>query len=272
MSGWVTLTPRDTLPVGLELDGFDPAACAERSHLDIASTPLWCGVRTRALGDLFRIDGEYSDQVRIAGPLGGVDGVGASMSGGALVVEGHVGNRAGAGMTGGRLIIEGDVGDDAAIGMRGGFVQVTGTAGDRLAAGFPGASKGMSGGEVLVGGAAGSDVAARLRRGLVVVGDRVGPVAARDMIAGTLVVCGATGVGAGARNKRGSIIALGGGVVPPTYRYACTYEPPFVRLLLIYLQRQRGLVIPRAWIDGRYRRYCGDAGRPGRGEFLELVP
>jgi formylmethanofuran dehydrogenase subunit C len=83
------------------------------------------------------------------------------------------------------------------------------------------------------------------------------------------VVFGRTGAGAGRGSKRGSIVSLGGIDVPVTYWLACTYEPPHVRLLLTYLRRRYGLKIDDRMIDGRYRRHCGDAGNPERGEILE---
>jgi len=90
------------------------------------------------------------------------------------------------------------------------------------------------------------------------------------MIAGTLVVLGHTGDAPGRGNKRGSIIAAGGIEVPATYRYACTYQPPHTRLTLVYLRRRYGLAIDDRLTDGRYQRYCGDAGDPGKGEILVL--
>ena len=139
---------------------------------------------------------------------------------------------------------------------------IDGDAGRRVAAG-------MTGGEIIVMGSAGADAATRARRGLVVVGGTAGAGAARSMTAGTLVVFGRTGARPGLGSKRGTIVALGGIDVPVTYWLACTFEPPHVRLLLTYLHRRYGLVVNERMVSGRYRRYCGDAGNPGRGEILE---
>jgi formylmethanofuran dehydrogenase subunit C len=132
-----------------------------------------------------------------------------------------------------------------------------------------GVAAGMAGGELLIDGDAGRGVAQAMTGGLVVVGGDVGVDAARGMIAGTLVVGGRTGDQPGRGSKRGSIVALGGIEVPVTYWYACTYEPPYVRLLLMYLRKRYGLAIDDRMITGRYRRHCGDAGNPDRGEILE---
>jgi formylmethanofuran dehydrogenase subunit C len=129
----------------------------------------------------------------------------------------------------------------------------------------------MTGGEIIVAGRAGDDAAARARRGLVVVGGSTGAFAGRAMVAGTLLVFGRVGPSPGEGNKRGSLVCLGGVSVPATYRLACTYEPPFVRVLMTYLARRHGLAIDPQARDGLYRRYCGDAAGPAKGEILERV-
>jgi formylmethanofuran dehydrogenase subunit C len=129
----------------------------------------------------------------------------------------------------------------------------------------------MTGGEIVVAGSAGAEAAARTRRGLVVVGGDVGERAARSMIAGTLVVLGRTGSRPGRQSKRGSIIAIGEIAVPPTYQYACTFRPAFVRFLMTYPNRQYGLEIDERVVDGDYRCFRGDAGDPGKGEILQWV-
>jgi formylmethanofuran dehydrogenase subunit C len=204
------------------------------------------------VGDLFDVHGGESSHLELNGDLSLVDHVGAGMMGGELVVRGHVG-------------------DDAGMAMSGGVLRVQGSAGHRLGGGLPGASKGMTGGEIVVVGSVGDDVAARMRRGLVVVGGSAGAAAGRAMIAGTLVVFGTVGGDPAEGNKRGSLIALGDIRVPPSYRYACTYEPPFVRLLMTHLARRHGLPVEARVRDGLYRRYCGDAAGPGKGEILTLV-
>ena len=47
---------------------------------------------------------------------------------------------------------------------------------------------------------------------------------------------------------------------------------PHVRLALTYLGRRYGLSIYARLVDGRYRRYCGDAGTVAKGEILEWLP
>jgi len=272
MSEHVTLTWRGALDGALEVEGVAGDRFAMLSAGEIAALPVWLGARTARLGDFFDVTGERSSTIRVVGDVSYVNGLGAGMSAGELTIDGDAGARVGARMTGGRVDVLGNAGDDAGMAMGGGVLNVRGRAGDRLGAAAPGASKGMTGGEIVVAGSVGADAGARARRGLIVVVGDVGGDAARATIAGTLVVFGRTGPEPGRASKRGTIIALGAIVPPATYWYACTYQPPHVRLTLVYLRRQYGLAVDSRMLEGRYRRYCGDSGTPGRGEILELVP
>jgi len=269
VSDVVTLTLRAAPAEPLELDGLTADRTSGLSEREIAALPAWLGAREGKLGDFFDVRGARSDRVRVEGTLTNVHGLAARMAGGELVIDGDAGRRVGDGMTGGSVEARGSVGDEAGLAMAGGVLKILGSAGDRLGAATPGASKGMTGGEIIVRGSAGAEAAARARRGLVVIGGDTGGDAARAMIAGTLVVFGRTGPRPGQGSKRGSIVALGGIDVPVTYWLACTYEPPHVRLLLPYLRKRYGVDVDDRMVSGRYRRYCGDAGNPGRGEILE---
>jgi formylmethanofuran dehydrogenase subunit C len=212
----VTLSLRAPLSEPLDVEGVTADRVAGLSEREIAGLPVRLGARD--------VRGGRSVRMRVEGALAQVNGLGAGMAGGELVIDGDAGCRVAAGMTGG---------------------------------------------EIIVMGSAGAEVAARARRGLVVVAGDAGADAARAMIAGTLVVFGRTGARSGCGSRRGSIVALGGIDVPVAYWCACTYEPPHVRLMLTYLRRRYGLRVDERMVSGRYRRYCGDAGNPGRGEILE---
>jgi formylmethanofuran dehydrogenase subunit C len=271
VSETVTLTLRVSFEGSLDVDGLTADRCAALAEREIASLPAWLGRRRASVGDFFDVKGERSTRLRIEGALSRVDGIGSGAADGELLIDGDAGRRVGAAMTGGAIEVRGSAGDEAGLAMAGGMLRISGSVGDRVGAASPGASKGMTGGEILVGGSAGAEAAARMRRGLIVVSGDVGAFAARDVIAGTLIVFGRTGTAPGRGNKRGSIIAVDRIPVPDTYRYACTFEPPHVRLTMVYLRRRYGLRIEDRTVHGRYRRYCGDAGHPGRGEILELV-
>jgi formylmethanofuran dehydrogenase subunit C len=270
VSDVITLTLR-TLPARrLEVEGLTADRLSALSALDIARLPVWSGRRQGRLGDVFDVRGERSARVRVEGPLDQVDGLGAGMTGGELSIAGGAGGDVGLGMSGGIIDVEGDVGDGAGAGMSGGLLRVSGRAGARLGGALPGWSRGMTGGEIIVRGPAGDDAAARCRRGLVVTGG-AGADAGMAMIAGTLLVLGPTGPHPGRGNRRGTILALGGILPPETYRYACTFRPPHVRVLLLHLRRRHGVAFSDEALDGRYRRFCGDLGEPGRGEILQWL-
>lgn len=240
----VTLTLRDGIA-----DRIDGSAITPGTK-DLARASCWIGRQRTTVGELFDVRGDTSDEVRIEGDLSLVDGLGA-------------------GMTSGMLRLEGNVGDEVGRAMTGGLIKINGSAGDRLGAPVPGASRGMTGGEIIVSGNVGKNTARRVRRGLIVIGGDTGPGAAHAMIAGTLLVAGKLGPGAGLWSKRGSVIALGGIEIPVTYRYACTYHPPYIPVLLRYLQRTRNFALDGRFARGRYRRWTGDVADVGKGEILE---
>ena len=271
MSDVVSLRLRAPMAERIELDGVTPDRLAILDEAAIASLPIWIGRRTEKLGDVFDVQGGHAPRVRVEGDLRLVDGLAAGTASGEMLIDGPVGRRVAAGMTGGWIDVRGDAGDDAGLAMSGGALRIVGNAGDRVGGVSAGASKGMSGGEIVVNGTAGSDAGARMRRGLLVVTGDVGDEAARATIAGTLVAFGRVGAHPGRGSKRGSIVALGGLDVPETYQYACTYQPVYIRLLLTYLRRRYGLSVEDAALNGRFRRYCGDAGGIGKAEILQLV-
>ncbi len=110
-----------------------------------------------------------------------------------------------------------------------------------------------------------------MRRGILVVRGSAGRGTARGAIAGTVVLFGNAGPGAGRFMKRASIVTLGPLERPASFRYACTYRPPHVALLLRYLRARYGLAIADRLITGRYARYAGDMAELGRGEILQWV-
>jgi hypothetical protein len=89
------------------------------------------------------------------------------------------------------------------------------------------------------------------------------------MIAGNIVILGVAGPDAGLWSKRGSVAALGGITPPASYRYACTYHPIHLRVMLLRLQTRYGLRIRKRQVSGLYHRYSGDMAELGKGEILE---
>jgi formylmethanofuran dehydrogenase subunit C len=220
---------------------------------ELARRPLQLDGKSGAVGDLFDLSGRAGGQIRFEGDLRRAD-------------------RLAAGLAEGSVVVEGSVGDDVALGMSGGSVTVRGNAGARAGAASPEARRGMTGGELVILRNAGPEAGARMRRGLLAIGGHAGPFAGATMIAGTVVIMGKADEGAGLWSKRGSIVALGGISIPPTYRYACSYQPTVLRLALARLRDGHGLPIKPRHLAGTYRRYSGDLADLGRGEILEWTP
>jgi formylmethanofuran dehydrogenase subunit C len=272
MSGLrLTLRPgvRDRVDLGTSL----AAPWANAGARDLAARDVWSpGTGAVPLGEVFSIDGTPDGSLTIAGDLRLVDRVGAGLAEGFVRVDGSVGDRAGAGMRGGRLEIAGSAGHSTAEAMAGGMVIVQGDAGNRAGGAAPGRKRGMTGGELVVLGNVGDEPGVAMRRGLMAVGGSAGACALLTGIAGTVVVFGRCGPDAALWNKRGSLVCLGAVEPPPTYRYACTVQPVYLRLVLRRLREVHGLPVTAAHIDGRYRRYSGDFAETGRGEILEWSP
>jgi formylmethanofuran dehydrogenase subunit C len=126
----------------------------------------------------------------------------------------------------------------------------------------------MQGGTILIEGDAGIEVGMRMRRGLISIGGRVGDFAGLQMKGGTLILFGKVGLRAGAWMSRGTIVAFEPPVLLPTFLYACTYVPTFLRLYLKHLQELEVPVPEHGW-SGPYQRFIGDtSGRLGKGEIL----
>lgn len=271
MSDRVTLTLRAPLQTSIDAECVVPDRFASLSEREISALPVWAGRKRQLLGDYFTVAGGHATSARIVGDVRHAAGLAAGMSGGELIIDGDGGSGIATGMSAGRVEVLGDAGDDAGAGMSGGALHVRGNAGDRVGAASPGASRGMTGGEIVVEGSVGVDAGARMRRGLIFVGGDTGDRPARSIIAGTVIVVGHAGAEPAYGSKRGTLVVGGGVDIPVTYRYACDYQPPHVRLALTYLGRRYDLSIHPRLIDARYRRYCGDAGTVAKGEILEWL-
>jgi formylmethanofuran dehydrogenase subunit C len=263
----LTLTLREPPTVPLETEGLGPVPYAARSRGEIEALTVWHGNQRAQLADFFTVSGKGDEEMRVEGDLRRVKFLGAGMDGGRLVLASDAGMHTGAGMRDGELVVEGDVGDFAGVGMRGGRLVVKGSAGHHLGGPHPGVRAGMRGGEILVHGNAGDQVGAGLRRGLIAVAGHMGDAAGLRMLAGTIVALGGLGAAPGAAMRRGTIVAMSQVALLPTFAFACSYRPPFLRL---YLRRLRGLGLAVAddQIEGRYARWSGDGLELRRGEIL----
>jgi formylmethanofuran dehydrogenase subunit C len=246
----ITLSPKLRFKGVIDGAALAPDRLAGLSGPDLARVILTIeGQGPVALGDLCIIKGDASTTLRCEGDWSAVTGLGT-------------------GMASGRLEIRGNAGRDLGVTMSGGAIIVSGDAGANIGGATAGASKGMVGGEIIVLGRAGPNAGTRMRRGLIFVGGDAGDGTGQSTIAGTLVLAGRVGRNLGLWNKRGSIIALTEPAIPATYRYACSYHPPAVPLLLGRLARLYGAPISPAQAGGRFKRYSGDLAESGKGEIL----
>lgn len=252
MSDRIDLSLRSALDRPLDASAVRPDTFGSLGTREIAALPVRYGGEPAVLGDFFAIAGERAAHVRVTGDLERAEGMAT-------------------GMAGGELVIEGNVGRDIGLELAGGSVLVLGNAGANAAGARPGASRGAVGGELVIRGSAGPEAGAAMRRGLVVVMGDAGGATGRGMIAGTVVIGGAAGPGSGRFLKRGSIVAFGSIEPPDTFRRACTYRPPHLRVQLRYVRRRYGLALTDAQIDGRFDRYSGDFAEIGKGEILHWV-
>jgi len=264
----VTLARKESSSIPVEADSICPDRFVGLGPTEIAALPVYYGRRKVMLGDLFEVEGAGADNVTVSGDLKAVKKIGQGMSMGRLTVTGDVGPHLGAYMSGGEIVVQGDAGDWVGAHMSGGRIVVQGDAGHFLGAAYSGEPRGVRGGTIIVGGNAGREVGGRMRRGLIVVLGDTGEFAGAGMLAGSVFVGGRLGGRPGAGMKRGTIVAFGEAPeLLPTFRYACSYRPVFLRCYLQSLEAS-GLIASPGLPDGEFRRYVGDMNSGGRGEVL----
>jgi formylmethanofuran dehydrogenase subunit C len=265
------LTLHTAPAVPLEADVLSPAKLAGLSALETAKLIVVHGNQPAEVGDFFTVEGTLDGEIHLTGDLSRIKQIGAGMADGRVVVHGSVGMHLGAGMSGGEIVVEGSAGDWVGPEMTGGRIVVKGDAGHLVGAAYRGSQIGIRGGEIVVLGNAGNEIGSGMRRGLIAIGGDCGDFAGVNLLAGTIVVLGQLGWRVGAGMRRGTIVSMHPAELLPTFSYACTYRPVFLRLYLPYLRRL-GLPITDAQLLGSYQRWCGDAIELNRGEVLLLDP
>lgn len=266
----LTLTTRPAQAV--DLSPLLPQRLAGMTRSEIGALELATGNRQLRVDQLFSVTGDPGPALEIRDSCDLLQGVGAGMAQGDIVVRGNVGAYLGAGMTGGTLSVHGNAGVFAASGMRDGQIRISGNAGDFLAAARPGDHQGMRGGVVLVGGNAGDRAGDRMRRGALLIEGNAGDYCASRMVAGTIAVWGTVGRFPGMAMRRGTLLLQRPpAALPPTFNESGTF--PFIFLTLL----------ARAWrtLPGPFgklsksglqcQRFMGDLANDGRGEILILA-
>jgi formylmethanofuran dehydrogenase subunit C len=260
----ITLIVKEQPSVPLEAETLSPDVTASSSNEQIRALPVHLGKRQLRVDDFFIVEGEASDEIEVRGDVARVKWIGRGMSRGRIIIRGDAGMHLGAYMKGGAIEVHGDVSDWLGAEMSGGFVRVRGNAGGQAGAAYRGSTSGMTDGTIIVEGSAGLEVGMRMKRGIIWVGKAVRDFAGLQMKGGTIVLGGGGELRIGAWMNRGTIVSLAPIELLPTFAYAATYRPTFLRLYARHLS-SLGLALPG---DGSYARYVGDASVPGKGEIL----
>lgn len=260
----LTLKLKAAPTVRIDLTGLAPAIAAGAS---VQATPVMADGHMAELGDLFAVSGNAGGEIVIEGSHGRLDGVGAGLAVGTLLVEGSVGDRAAAGMKGGRLVIKGDAGHYLATSLKGGTVHVGGSAGNFVGGVSAGKRFGMVGGNVIVDGNLGSRAGDKMRRGLILARGTAGEAAGSRMIGGTIVAEQGFGAAAGQLMRRGSLIGPSIGHLLPTFADCGVHDLVILGIMARAYARELGPLAPKA-LPTRVRRLMGDLATIGKGEIL----
>jgi formylmethanofuran dehydrogenase subunit C len=267
----IKLTLRKNPVVVLEAEVISPDRFVSQSNEEIRASVVYHGKRQKRIDDFFDVEGERSDCIEIHGDLNRVRHVGRAMTRGEMTIHGDVGMHLGALMKGGSIEVHGNAGDWVGGEMKKGKIHIHGDAGQQVGAAYRGSILGMQGGTILVDGNAGIEVGMRMRRGIIVIGGTARDFAGLQMKGGTIVLCGGAEIRTGAWMQRGTIISLKELALMPTFAESGAYNPTFLNVYSQHLQAL-GVQLPYAEADGRYRRYSGDRGVPGKGEILIWEP
>lgn len=265
------LTLKEQPKVPLEAESLSPDVVAALTLDAIRALPVHLGKRRQSVGDFFEVAGPHGDALEIRGDAAKVKWIGRGMTRGRITILGNAGMHLGSCMKGGSIEVSGNASDWLGAEMSGGRIRVGGNAGGQVGAAYRGSLTGMTGGTILIGGTAGLEVGMRMRRGIIAVGGQARDFAGLEMKGGTILLRGGAELRTGAWISRGTIISLQPIPLLPTFSYACTYNPTFLRLYAKHLS-PLGFGIPHDEKDGAYERYAGDAAVPGRGEILVWKP
>ncbi len=273
----IVLTLKDQPSVPLEAEILSPDHFAGLDNAAIRALPVFLGKRQLRVDDFFTVEGESGgadagDELEIHGDAAKVKWIGRAMTRGRITVHGNAGMHLGAYMKGGAIEVTGNASDWVGAEMANGLIRIRGNAGGQVGGAYRGSLKGMREGTILIEGSAGLEVGTRMRRGIIVIKGPVRDFAGLQMKGGTIVLCGGAELRTGAWMIRGTIISLKPLKLLPTFPYACTYNPEFVRIYARQLQNSLGLTIPCEESAGGYERYSGDTSVPGKGEILVWRP
>lgn len=205
----------------------------------------------------FAIEGSAGRTLTLRG-LPVLDGLGAQMTGGSLIIHGQVGDDLGAGMTGGQIVVHGRAGD------RIGGPWLTGDV----------SRQGMQGGRIIIHGDAGSYAGLRMRRGLIVITGQADLSPGYRMIDGTLVVGQGDLREPGLEMQRGTIFSLDREASVHTrgsFNAGHVLDANALTMITLRLKQLASLGVPvvEAMRQGSWRHWAGDSLTTGSGEIWQ---
>ena len=263
----ISLKQIATPDVPLEADNITPAQLAGQTPASVEKLTVMHGSETRYIGDFFSVTGQSDGVINLQGDhLGRVKLIGAGMSRGTIQVEGDVGEHLGAAMSGGEIRVNGNAADWVGPEMSGGRIEIHGNAGHMVGSAYRGATMGMAGGEIIIHGNVRNETGNAMRNGLIAIAGNSGDFTGVNMLSGSIFVLGELGIRTGAGMKRGTIASLRDAQLLPTFSYSCTYRPSHMVLYLLHLMQV--FTIGEEYLQGSYKRYCGDSVEMNRGEIL----
>ena len=107
-----------------------------------------------------------------------------------------------------------------------------------------------------------------MKGGIIAIRGAVRDFTGLKMKTGSIFLLGGAGLRTGAWMERGTIVALQSIPILPTFLFACSYVPGFLRSYFLHLQKVGFGVPTPAWDGTAFQRYSGDFSIIGRGEIL----
>jgi formylmethanofuran dehydrogenase subunit C len=267
----ITLWLKEQPNVPLEAEVISPDRTVGLANDAVRALPVFLGKRQRRLDDFFDVDGADSDHLEVHGDASKIKWIGRAMTRGQITIKGNAGMHLGAYMKGGTIQVSGNASDWIGAEMSDGLIRIHGNAGGQVGAAYRGSLAGMKGGAILVGGTAGLEVGMRMKRGIIAINGPARDFAGLQMKGGTIILGAGAEIRAGAWMYRGTIVSLAPIQLLPTFAYASTYTPTFLRIYARHLQ-MLGVSLPIEPDLGSYQRYSGDNSVPGKGEIFIWQP
>ena len=268
----ITLTLKEQPPVPLEAEVLSPDTMAALSHDAIRALPVYLGKQQCRVDDFFTVDGEASDEIEIRGDAKKVKWIGRgddSRPHQHRRQRRHAPGRPHERRQPSRCPATRPIGSAARCraGSSGSTEIPAGRRGGVPRKPLRHDGRDNSRSEA----AAGLEVGMRMKRGTIVVGGMARDFAGLEMKGGTIILLSGAELRTGAWMMRGTIVSLKPLPLLPSFLYAATYNPTFLRLYARYLETL-GVRIPYDEKDGAYHRHLGDSAIPGRGEILLWQP